>query len=359
MTTTAQVHTLSGNTFSIPDVSTIGELRASVAIELAVFQEQVKLACGDQLIVDNGASIARCCGQPITAFVTAVSVDAILSLIGQTDINCRLELPRRGTVLHFAALQGSLCFVETLLGSEQFKLFNDIDARGRTAVQTAAINGHTEVVKVMLSDSRIHNGLVLHSAAAWGRTETVETILASPHCTHELINSCARGTWDMEDGDTVLHTALKHEHPDVATMLLEDPRFTSLNNVTSSGGTALHIAAQHGDTRTVQALLVDLRFTEVDASDVKGCTALHRVAAAMEDYSEVTTAILDSTRFTKWDAKDGKGMTALETAVEKHCKETGKVLQAHAKHIEKKCACLAQGAAVARRHHFASLMLAA
>merc|ERR1712178_352098 len=111
----------------------------------------------------------------------------------------------------------------------------------------------------------------------------------------------------------------------IVETLLQEARFTSLNNTTDSGGTALHIAAMHGDINIVVALLTEERFTEVNAVDARGHTALHRVAASAGDYSMTAKAILDSDRFTMREAKDLRKMTALDIALENRNMKTAEI----------------------------------
>lgn len=315
-----EVQTISGNVLEIPAVPTIGELRGLVAEELGVDQEQVKLACDAQLITDNGALLSNFGSRALSAFLVAMSVEGILHSIGHSDINGKVKVPRGGTVLHFAAVQGNLRFILTVLEEERFELFNATDSLGRTAIQIAAQNGHIEIIKVMLADSRICKDGALHAAAAWGRSEMVNAILADPCCDSQAINS-------LWDGRTVLHEALRHEHIVIVETLLQEARFTSLNNTTESGGTALHIAAMHGDINVVVALLTEERFTEVNAVDARGHTALHRVAASTGDYSMTAKAILDSGRFTMREAKDLRKMTALDIALENRNMKTAEILK--------------------------------
>lgn len=322
MATHVTVQTLSGKVLEIPAVPTVGELRGLVAKEFGVYQAQIQLACDAQLITDDLMLLSFVGSHTLSTFLVAISVEAILHSIGHSDINVRLDIPRRGTVLHFATVQGNLAFVEAVLKEDRFKLFNETDCRGRTALHIAAQNGHIEIIKAMLADPRICQKGSLHVAAAWGRSDAVWAILADPCCSSYAINS-------HSSSGTILHEALKHEHAAIAEVLLQEVRFACLNDTTPSGSTALHIAAMHGDTKTVTALLADERFTEVNAVDKYGRSALHRAAAALQDYSSTTKAILESDRFTLHQCKDRGNATALETAIENRCMETAKLLKTY------------------------------
>ena len=145
------------------------------------------------------------------------------------------------TALHFAALNGHTECVRLLTNEVSI---HDQDADGKTALHYAAFNGHTECVRLLTNEVLIHDqgadGLTaLHVAAYIGYTECVRVLLneessdidvrtnnwetplmlatlrAHKECIKILIERGANTKISNKCGETALHRALYKEQPDL------------------------------------------------------------------------------------------------------------------------------------------------
>jgi len=203
--------------------------------------------------------------------------------------------------LHVAAYSGQVSAITTL-----YHLRNEIIHKtgefGETALHAAAMNGHTEVIRVLVAlgcsvNARDQYGQpALHFAAWQGHVEAVR-VLAELKCCINLT--------DLK-GQTALHKAAWYGQRDVITTLtaLE----SSLHTCDDKGRTALHYAARHGHTDAVKQLVA--LGCSVHATNGKGQSALHY--AARYGLMDIINALVSLG--CPVGAVDKKGKTALHLA---------------------------------------------
>lgn len=126
------------------------------------------------------------------------------------------------------------------------------DTSNTTALQTAATQGHIEVVKFLLESgsglaaiARSNGKTALHTAARNGHLAVVKALLEKePGLTVRM----------DKKGQTALHMAVKGQNLELVEELIKAD-LSSVNMVDSKGNTALHIAARKGRGQIVRRLL--------------------------------------------------------------------------------------------------------
>lgn len=120
------------------------------------------------------------------------------------------------------------------------------DTSNATALDTAATQGHIDVVNLLLeTDSNLakitrNNGkTVLHSAARMGHLEVVRSLLGKDP---------SIGFRTDKKGQTALHMAVKGQNVEIVLELLKPDR-SVMNLEDNKGNTALHIATRKGCTQ--------------------------------------------------------------------------------------------------------------
>lgn len=127
-----------------------------------------------------------------------------------------------------------------------------VDASNTTALNTAATQGHMEVVRLLLEVdgslaliARSNGKTALHSAARNGHVEVVRALLEAEPSIALRVD---------KKGQTALHLAAKGTSLDLVDALLAaDP--TLLNLPDSKGNTALHIASRKARHQIIKRLL--------------------------------------------------------------------------------------------------------
>lgn len=163
----------------------------------------------------------------------------------------------------------------------------DVNAKnkdGRTALIEAAMEGHVEVVRLLLENKADVN--------------------------EKITKACA----------TALMAAACNGHTETVKLLLENK--ADINAETSNGGTALQYAAYKGHIEVVKLLLENK--ADVNAKIVGGRTAL--MAAAEKGYSDIVKLLLENKADV--NAKTEDGLTALRIAIDKEHAEVVKLLKA-------------------------------
>ena len=148
----------------------------------------------------------------------------LIATVKQSDVNFFLEV-----------LKELLRFFPSLVMTT--------DITNSTALHTAAAQGHTDVVKLLLeTDSNLakiarNNGKsVLHTAARMGHLEVVKALLDKDP---------SIGFKTDRKGQTALHMAIKGQNVEIVTELIKpDPSLLSVED--NKGNTALHIATKKG-----------------------------------------------------------------------------------------------------------------
>ncbi|XP_076273674.1 ankyrin repeat and sterile alpha motif domain-containing protein 1B-like isoform X2 [Rhynchophorus ferrugineus] len=161
-----------------------------------------------------------------------------------------------------AARKGNTAVVEKILGQRAKRSgplaslrrgpgANVQDSSGYTSLHHAALNGHIEIVRLLLEHDASPNivdskgSSPLHLAAWSGNLEIVKLLLSGPtNCNVNLTT---------KDDETALHCAAQYGHTAVVSVLLEHACDPGIRN--SKGETALELAAQYGRLETVELLV--------------------------------------------------------------------------------------------------------
>ncbi|MCJ1424372.1 hypothetical protein MMC29_002260 [Sticta canariensis] len=177
------------------------------------------------------------------------------------------------TNLIIASYFGLEALVKLLLEQTNIGL-NLGDNFGRTALQWAAENGHTEVVKLLLQRNEIEVNLkdinarsALSRATEKGHTEVVTLLLK-----RNKIEVNVKDKYDR----TALSLATERGHTEVVKLLLKRNEI-EVNFKDRYGRTALSLAAERGHTEVVK-LLLERNEIEVNVKDIYGQTVLSLAA---------------------------------------------------------------------------------
>ncbi|KAJ8439925.1 LOW QUALITY PROTEIN: hypothetical protein Cgig2_003991 [Carnegiea gigantea] len=195
-------------------------------------------------------------------------VQVIRELIKFHDLNAASIKAKNGyDAFHVAANQGSLgmLYISKIL----FRLFpwcvskilkilmEAYDTTNTTALQTAATQGHIEVVNFLLESG------TLHAAARNGHLSVVKTLLEK---------EAGHTTRPDRKGQTALHMAVKGQSLEAVNELINaDP--SSINMADTKGNIALHVAARKCRAQIVRKLLAE-NVTDTTVVNRAGETAL-------------------------------------------------------------------------------------
>ncbi|XP_031826564.1 uncharacterized protein LOC116424382 isoform X2 [Nomia melanderi] len=164
--------------------------------------------------------------------------------------------------IHEMAYRGQVANVKRLL-SENEKLKTEKDSSGRLLIHWAALGGHDELVRYLLSldvpvdptDDTDMTPLIL--AASAGREKVVTTLLTEG----------ANVNATTQTGHSALQYAASKNWKSICAALLE--KDADINITDNRGATPLHRAASKGNIAIVKLLL------EYDSKDADGNTPLH------------------------------------------------------------------------------------
>eukprot|EP00928_Gymnodinium_smaydae_P002110 TRINITY_DN10744_c0_g1_i2.p1 TRINITY_DN10744_c0_g1~~TRINITY_DN10744_c0_g1_i2.p1 ORF type:complete len:1106 (-),score=159.58 TRINITY_DN10744_c0_g1_i2:260-3151(-) len=223
------------------------------------------------------------------------------------------------SALDVAAYIGHAEICKVILDREHFSEVNHRNHMGRTALHHAVAGKNqlnaAEVCRVLLWDPRIdpnirgkHGETALHDAAVQGHTEICKLILSSERFSGANDRDYLRCT--------ALHLAVASKNSlyaaEVCRLLLQDPRVDP-NIRGKNGETALHCAAGRGLAGICRVLLEDAGSLFVSAVDCEGHSALD--IAAYCGHSEVCTLILHCEQFRRVNHCNHKGRAALHHAI--------------------------------------------
>ncbi|XP_053409605.1 cortactin-binding protein 2 isoform X2 [Nycticebus coucang] len=157
-------------------------------------------------------------------------------------------LAGRPTLLQQAAAQGNVTLLSMLLNEEGLDI-NYSCEDGHSALYSAAKNGHTDCVRLLLNaEAQVNaadkNGFTpLCAAAAQGHFECVELLIAyDAHINHAA-----------DEGQTPLYLACKNGNKECIKLLLEAG--TNRNVKTRDGWTPVHAVVDTGDVDSLKLLM--------------------------------------------------------------------------------------------------------
>ncbi|XP_072003065.1 cortactin-binding protein 2 isoform X2 [Engystomops pustulosus] len=201
------------------------------------------IACNSSIHPVSASSCRPCDSDSllVTASGWSPSLTSLLTSGGP------VPLADRSTLLHQAAAQGNVTLLSMLLNEEGLDI-NNLSKDGHTALYSAAANGHTDCVKLLLTsgarvDATVSNGFTaLCTAAAQGHSKCAEKLLAY----NADINY-------VGGGQTPLYLACKNGNCETVKLLLD---FGANRNITTNTGwTPIHAAADSGNTDCLKLLV--------------------------------------------------------------------------------------------------------
>jgi ankyrin repeat protein len=225
----------------------------------------------------------------------------LLELHDESDVAVFESAQGIRNCLHFAVIGGSASLFQHLLmkdaSAQQF--LRDTDEDGLTPFALACAIGRTAIVDVM---SQVLLEMDERSRIRSTRVPTSLAFRRSVQSTRRQLDRSdsvsARSYTTMlgrsPDGDTPLMIALKHDHEDVAMLLLQNlpPSLLQVGSCNNDGATALLFACETGCEKAVEFLLQMEHGPLQRARD--GSTALH--VACKNAHVEVVRIILEDMR---------------------------------------------------------------
>ncbi|KAI4477002.1 hypothetical protein M0804_013182 [Polistes exclamans] len=185
-------------------------------------------------------------------------------------------MPQQGSIYDLA-YHGKTSDVKILLNLTE-SLKTQTDTNGRMLIHWAALGGHDDLVRHLLSlgspvdptDDTNMTPLIL--AASAGREKVVNTLLTEG----------ANVNATTEDGHSSLQYAASKNWKSICVALLE--KYADINIADKRGATPMHRAASKGNIAIVKLLLEHGKDLKIDQQDAYGNTALH--LACEEDRRE-------------------------------------------------------------------------
>jgi ankyrin repeat protein len=238
-----------------------------------------------------------------------VALIVCINALGPTGLSgAATSQSNLGWDLLSAAKSGNAAKVEKLLSLGADANIMD-DRKGHTPLYRAALHGHVEVVRILLSRPEVdvnvqalgRDRTPLHEAAYRGPAIIVKMLLDAPGI---LVNAADRA------GFTPLHEACRC-NPAAVALLLAAPNI-DINLRNEKGATPLHLAAGYKCNPAVVALLLAAPNIDINLRDEDGNTPLH-LAAIWKNYA-VVKLLLNASGIKK-DPLDNNDCTPLHCAV--------------------------------------------
>ena len=208
---------------------------------------------------------------------------------------------------HDAAKKGDLAKIQAILASDA-NLILSKDVFGRTALHGAALEGHKEVVELLLLNNAevdtpdIFGATPLHLAAQNGHEDAAALLLACKASVQATNN----------DGNLPLHMAAQNGHDALVELLLACR--AEINAKNNQGDTPLRLAV-HGGCEDVAELLLT-HHAECDIHDAAALGNLAKVKALLSRNSDLVFS------------EDNNGRTPLHISALLGNKETAEYLLA-------------------------------
>uniref|UniRef100_A0A336KWP8 CSON012661 protein n=1 Tax=Culicoides sonorensis TaxID=179676 RepID=A0A336KWP8_CULSO len=222
-----------------------------------------------------------------------------------------MELQKGKALIHVLANEGNHVLLERALKACKDQVDLEIeDLNGQTALNIAARNGHTEIVKVLLNfiqGERSRGVEVNHPdrdgwtplrSASWGgHTEIVKILIAHPACKIDRAD---------REGRTALRAAAWSGNEDIVKILIQAG--ANVNSIDKQGRTSLIAASYMGHYDIVEILLengADVNHTDLDGRNALCVAAL----CGSSGYNKVISTLLE--HGAKTDQTDNEGMSPL------------------------------------------------
>uniref|UniRef100_A0A669CND8 Ankyrin repeat and sterile alpha motif domain containing 1A n=1 Tax=Oreochromis niloticus TaxID=8128 RepID=A0A669CND8_ORENI len=178
---------------------------------------------------------------------------------------------------------------------------NCVDSTGYTPLHHAALNGHSEVVEVLLRNEALTNiadnkGCYPLHLAAWKGDEHIVKLLIHQGPSHPKLNE------QNNDNETPLHCAAQYGHSQVVRLLLEELTDPTMRN--NKFETPLDLAALYGRLEVVKLLLS--AHPNLLSCNTKKHTPLH--LASRNGHLPVVEVLLDAGMDINYETEKGSAL---------------------------------------------------
>uniref|UniRef100_A0A8C3Q7J2 Ankyrin repeat and sterile alpha motif domain containing 1A n=1 Tax=Geospiza parvula TaxID=87175 RepID=A0A8C3Q7J2_GEOPR len=178
---------------------------------------------------------------------------------------------------------------------------NCVDSTGYTPLHHAALNGHKDVVEVLLRNDALTNvadckGCYPLHLAAWKGDADIVKLLIHQGPSHTKVNE------QNNDNETALHCAAQHGHTEVVKVLLEELTDPTMRN--NKFETPLDLAALYGRLEVVKMLLN--AHPNLLSCNTKKHTPLH--LAARNGHKAVVHVLLDAGMDSNYQTEKGSAL---------------------------------------------------
>ncbi len=204
------------------------------------------------------------------------------------DIN--KATPNGATPLYIASQKGYTEIVKLLVSDSRTDI-NKATQDGATPLNIASYKGYTEIVKLLVSDSRTdinkatyYGATPLHIASYKGHIEIVKLLVSDSRTD---INKA------KQNGATPLYVASEEGHTEIVKLFISDSRTVVNTPFQITGTTPLFVASQKGYTEIVKLLVSDSR-TDINKATHYGATPLY--IASEEGHTEIVKVLVSDSR---------------------------------------------------------------